>query len=434
MSNKMDWLFAELEAWQREGLVDGAQASRIRARYPREGRGSRSAAMVGLAVLGALLVGGGVILLLAHNWADLGRGVRTAVALAPLVAAQALAIFGALRGRDGAGWREGLGVFWSLAIGGAIAMVSQIYNLSGSYDAFAVTWLVLGAPVIYLLRSSLAGSLYVLGVLGWSCSHAGDVAQVLWYWPFTAVIVPFLLRSSCAGTFTSGLAFLRWVLTGSLVAGTGISLAHGLPGLWMVIFAALLSLFYLVDALLLGEAPSLWHRPMRVFGGVGCVVLALMLTYEWPWKSIGWSHYHHDLPAWQQVLDAAFALGLMGATVALVVARRNVLRGPGLFPAIFPLVTLAGYALTSQTGHPGIPLVVFNLFVFAFGVTLLVSGVNRGALGRVNAGMLMLAAVIVLRFFDSDLSLVARGLVFVALGIAFLVVNGILSRRFRRSP
>ena len=47
------------------------------------------------------------------------------------------------------------------------------------------------------------------------------------------------------------------------MAGTGISLAHGLPGLWMVIYAALLSLFYLVDALLLGEAPSLWHRPMQ---------------------------------------------------------------------------------------------------------------------------------------------------------------------------
>lgn len=191
--------------------------------------------------------------------------MRTAVALAPLVAAQALAIFGAMRGRDGAGWREGLGVFWSLAIGGAIATASQIYNLSGSYDSFAVTWLALAA--IYLMRSSLAGALYVLGVLAWSCSHAGEVSQVLWYWPFTAVIVPSWRRSNRAGTFTSGLAFLRWVLTGSLVAGTGISLAHGLPGLWMVIYAALLSLFYLVDALLLGEAPSLWHRPMRVFGG-----------------------------------------------------------------------------------------------------------------------------------------------------------------------
>lgn len=432
--NRISWLLGEIDGWQRDGLVDAAQAERLRGRYPRDGRGSRSAALVGIAVLGALLLGGGILLLLAHNWADFSRAARTAVALVPLVAAQGLALFGAVRGRTGAGWRESLGVFWSLAIGGTIAMVSQIYNLAGSYDAFAVTWLLLGAPVVYLMRSSLAGVLYVLGVLGWSCSHTGDMGRVLWYWPFTAVIVPFLLRGSRAGVFSSGLALLRWVLTGSLVAGTGISLAHGVPGLWMVIFAALLSVFYLVDAALLGEAPSLWHRPMRVIGGVGCVALALMLTYEWPWRSIGWHHLHHELPAWQQVLDAAIALGLMGAAVALVVVRRHVLRGPGLFPAVFPLVTLAGYAATSNWHRSDLAQALFNLFVFAFGVSLLGSGVNRAALGRVNAGMLMLAAVIGLRFFDSDLSLLGRGLVFVALGAAFLVVNLILSRRFRRSP
>lgn len=434
MSNKVNWLTAELEAWQREGLIDSAQAERIRARYPRDGRGSRSVALVGFAVLGALLVGGGIILLLAHNWSDLGRGARTAVALAPLVASQLLALWGLVRGHDGAGWREALGVFWSLSIGAAIAMVSQIYHLSGSYDAFMVTWLLLGAPVIYLLRSSLSAVLYVAGVLAWSCGHACELPRVLWYWPFTAVVVPLLLRSSREGTFTSGLALLRWALTGSIVAGAGISLAHGLPGLWIVIYAALLSVLYLVDALLLGEAPSLWHRPMRVIGGAGCVVLALMLTYEWPWKSIGWDFLHRDLPAWQQMMDAAAALGLMGAAVAVVVARRELLRGPGLFPAIFPLVAMAGFAVTSHLHRPGLALLLCNVFVFAFGLTLLTSGVRRAALGRVNAGMLLLATVIALRFFDSDLSLVARGLVFVVLGAVFLIVNVVLSRRFRRSP
>ena len=43
-------------------------------------------------ILGAVLIGGGIILLLAHNWEQLGRPARVAVAFAPLVLSQALAL------------------------------------------------------------------------------------------------------------------------------------------------------------------------------------------------------------------------------------------------------------------------------------------------------------------------------------------------------
>lgn len=433
MASKHDWLRGEIDAWEREGVVGVDLADKLRARYPRGSGGSRSAAVIGIAVLGALLLGGGIILLLAHNWADLSRGVRTAVALVPLVIAQMLAFVGAVRGRDGAGWREGLAVFWTLSIGAAIAMVSQIYHLSGSYDAFMLTWLLLTLPVIYLMRSSLAAVLYVFGVVGWSRPLAGELPRVLGYWPLTAAILPLLLRSSREGTFTSGLALLRWVLTASLFVGVGITLAHALPGLWMVIYAALLSVFYLLDLRLLHAAPSLWHRPMRVAGILGCVVLSLMLTYEWPWKNIGWHYWRDELPVWQQLLDCGAALGLMSGAVLLAALSRKQWRLSDLFPAGFFLVALAGYFFTAQWGHPGGSLLIFNLFVFLFGLALLVSGVRAMSLGSVNAGMLLLAVVIALRFFDSDMNFLSRGLIFVALGGMFLGVNTVLSRKFRRA-
>lgn len=49
-------------------------------------------AMVLFGILGAVLIGGGIILLLAHNWEQLGRPARVAVAFAPLVLSQALAL------------------------------------------------------------------------------------------------------------------------------------------------------------------------------------------------------------------------------------------------------------------------------------------------------------------------------------------------------
>lgn len=431
MANRYEWLRGEIAAWERDSLIGEDLARKLRARYPHEG-GSSRAAMIGLSVLGALLLGGGIILLLAHNWADLSRGMRTMIALAPLIAAQLLAVFGAWVGRTRAGWREGLGVFWTLAIGAAIAMVSQIYHLAGSYDTFMLTWLALALPVVYLLRSSLAAVLYVWGVVGWAAPLSIDEPlRALGYWPLTLAVTPLLLGGSRRNVFTSGLAVLRWMCTASLFIGVGITLQHAMPGLWIVIYAALLSVFHLVDLFFMRNAPSLWHRPMRVVGALGCVVLSLMLTYHWPWEDIGWRYWHHGYSLWRQLVDIAFAMLLMGGVVVFGALTRRQWRIADLFPGGFVFAALVAYALSSYYGQAALALLLINAFVFAFGVVLLGSGVRAMSLGRVNAGMLLLATLLGLRFFDADMSLVARGLVFVVLGTVFLVVNRVLSRKFK---
>ena len=429
-----EWLRKELEDWEREALVEPAQAERLRARYPLESRGGRSAALIGFAVLGALLIGGGLILLLAYNWSDLGRPARTAVALAPLVLSQLLVAWGEFTNRQGAGWREGLGVFWTLSIGCAIAMVSQIYHLSGSYDQFILTWLLLAIPVVYVLRSTLTAILVVLGAISWSAAHVGDWPRVLLFWPLAGSILPLLRQSSRAGVFTSGLALLRWVLAGALLSGLGMSVSRGLPGLWLVLYASAFSLFYLADRVLLQGAPSLFHRPMRCLGVAGSVVLSLMLTYRWPWRQIGWHHWHHAVPMGHQWSDFILLGVLLSGVVITAVAARKSLRALDYFPSAFALVAVIGYALTAQSGARFGAQLLFNGFVFLYGVVALVEGIRRYSLASVNCGLLLLATVIALRFFDSDLGMLPRALVFLALGAGFLVVNVVLSRRMRRNP
>lgn len=434
MSAKHQWLHREIDEWIRVGLVDLPLAERLRARYPTEARAGRSLALIGFAVLGVLLLGGGLILLLAHNWADWSRPVRTAVALAPLILAQALALFGAATGRSASGWREPLGVFWTLSIGGAIAMVSQIYHLAGEYDSFMMTWLLLALPVIYLMRSALSGVIYLALVVAWASPHAGELPRALLVWPLALAVVPFLVaRRNAAQTYTPSAALLRWALTLALGAGVGLTLTRALPGLWMVLYASLFSFYFLADGLLHRDAPSRWHRPMRLIGSTGCVALSLILTYEWPWREIGWRHWAESRPVWHHLLDAGSALALMGGAVACGMMQRRTLTGPERYPAIFFLVALAGFAITAHGGLTLAALVLFNGFVFVYGLALVLDGVRRGALGDVNAGLGLMALVIVLRFFDSGLPMLARGLVFVGLGAVFLAVNVILSTRQRRS-
>jgi hypothetical protein len=47
----------------------------------------------------------------------------------------------------------------------------------------------------------------------------------------------------------------------------------------------------------------------------------------------------------------------------------------------------------------------------------------------VNTGLLVLSALIIARFFDSDLSFLARGVAFILLGAGFLTANVVILRR-----
>src|SRR3546814_15318620 len=90
-----NWLLSELPGLERAGIVDAATAARLRAHY-QVAADDRGFALGLSGILGALLVGLGVILLIAYNWDSWGRGLRLSVAALPLIAGQ-LACVAALR-------------------------------------------------------------------------------------------------------------------------------------------------------------------------------------------------------------------------------------------------------------------------------------------------------------------------------------------------
>jgi len=73
-----------------------------------------------------------------------------------------------------------------------------------------------------------------------------------------------------------------------------------------------------------------------------------------------------------------------------------------------------------------------NIMLFALGIYNILLGGRKLRLGQLNLGMLLLIYIIVLRFFDMDLSLLQRGIAFIVLGIAFLVCNITVFRKKKR--
>src|SRR3954451_17503895 len=126
------WLLAELPGLVTSGVLTPETADALRQHYSSQPPDApRRIGFILSAILGSLLVGAGVVLLVAHNWDFLSRPIRCAIAFAPLILSQALAIFVLLRRNGSAAWRETAAILNVVAVGTAMALVSQTYQIQG---------------------------------------------------------------------------------------------------------------------------------------------------------------------------------------------------------------------------------------------------------------------------------------------------------------
>src|SRR5882672_2233701 len=153
-------LRVETPRWVRDGLVSAQQAERILAHYPATVSWFSRPIAVFTIIGGALLVGA-VALLVAHNWHDIDRWVKLIGLVILLLAAYA----GGLALRNGGYGRTGEGLF---VLGGGlwlvgIALIGQLFNLSGRPADAVLLWWALLLPAGYALPSI---TLIVMGWLG----------------------------------------------------------------------------------------------------------------------------------------------------------------------------------------------------------------------------------------------------------------------------
>ena len=75
---------------------------------------------------------------------------------------------------------------------------------------------------------------------------------------------------------------------------------------------------------------------------------------------------------------------------------------------------------------------VFTLHLTAIGLALILLDF-RGMRGAPRFGALLLSAIVILRMADSHFSLLAKGIGFIVVGVAFLAFNILMSRRLHQS-
>ena len=128
-------------------------AERINSFYASKNENKTSRLFTIFGVLGSLLVGLGIILILAHNWDNFSKSVKTTFSFLPLIIGQAFVGYSIFKTKS-VTWREASGTFLFFAVGASIALIGQVYNIPSNLSGFLLTWTLVSIPVIYLLRSN----------------------------------------------------------------------------------------------------------------------------------------------------------------------------------------------------------------------------------------------------------------------------------------
>jgi hypothetical protein len=338
-----------------------------------------------------------------------------------------LALFSVLKRNGSIAWREGSASFLFISIGAAISLIGQTYNISGDTSSFLLSWMLLGVPLVYLMDVTLPGIFYLAGITVWSAVARFDSGDYPFlYWLLLAVLLPHFIRKFKINPYSNQSVFLGLGSIVSACFALGFTHEGVLPAFWMILYSAFFPCIYLAGKYWFNDADMpFWQRPLETFGRLGVLVITFVLTFRGNWDSIS-NHYawrKADLIGWTKYLDfvmaGAFILGALWLAYLLIRKKKHY----DVMFSILPVITIAGYTSAYLLDNAVIPMIIFNLFLLSMGLVTVAKGFRSDHMGIINGGMLIVAALAVARFFDSDIQFIIKGIAFIIVGASFLVSN-----------
>ena len=352
------YLLREIDQWVRSGLLQPEQGQSLLEDHDRRHTGFSLSSV--LAVLAAILLGGAVVALVAANWEAIARPVRVAMIFLFIIGGLSAAAFAV---RRNAHWiAEAALVFTILCFGAGLALVAQMYHLSGDEAAFMLSW-TFGALVVAMLYSSamasISAGLLGLGYLfaqstGLGIFSSAETFEMSGYGVVLAVALAVALAAWRSRSIVAGhlcavmlICWLVWILNGATDANPGYAIAV----LGAIAFAAGSLMPQLFDGVISKHGIVSAYGTVLLLGGLGLVQI--------------------DLDTVGLAGEMAFAaLILVASVVVLVVAGgdNRMIRRVAYFAFTCETVYVVGETLGSLLGSAGFLFIgglVLALMAFA---------------------------------------------------------------------
>lgn len=420
----MGSILKELPELVANNVITTSTAKDIENYYALKKEPQGNALLTVFGTLGAILVGLGIILIFAHNWDTFSQTTKTLLALLPLLSFQALTAYCIVKEKSSL-WKDASGTLLFFAIGASIALVAQIYNIPGNNSSFLFSWILLGIPLVYILRSNTLAFLQIIFITYYAVETGYFNPERPWpYLFFIAALIPFYLKQIKTTPESNSVSILNWLLPLSGI----ISLAAFIKNNSEWSFSIIIYIAFACMLYNIGMLPYFRERKTRrngylCLGLVTIVALLLTTSFRWYWDEI----MYKELPT--PIIIAWIAFIVLGISVAFAAKRgKHDINPFQAVTVLLPIIFFAGMA------DPFIPVILVNILILVLGVGCIKLGISKLDFKVLNFGMVMISTLIVCRFFDTSGSFIIKGLLFVAVGVSFFVTNYILIQKKKNNP
>ena len=247
-SQNIKWLYKQLPLLISKNIISEESSKKIREHYgePEEVNWLKITLTI-FGVLGAILIGSGIILIFGYNWNELSILVKTFLSFAPLIIAHIISGFALLKRKSSIVWKESSSIFLTITIGATISLIAQTFNISGDFPRFILTWALLTIPLVYIFDAIMPAIFYQIGMIVWAISVQAEGSYATFYWLLLALLVPFLLLKFKKPDIPYQVILLKWSICINLCISIGVVLEKVLPGLWIIIYSCLfISLIFII--------------------------------------------------------------------------------------------------------------------------------------------------------------------------------------------
>jgi hypothetical protein len=218
--------------------------------------------------------------------------------------------------------------------------------------------------------------------------------------------------------------FHSWLLPLSIVFALG-TIAKTTEELMFIAYFSLFGLLYLIGDVDFYSKQKSRNNGYRVLGSLGTIVLLMTLSFDWFWKDLRNKEFQfNEIIAEPEFLASAF-ISLLAIGLLYLNQKIKSLNQLKLLESTFIL-----FIITFIIGlYSPLAVLLVNIYVFVIGILTIRDGAKQEHLGILNYGLLIITTLVICRFFDTNLSFILRGVLFVLVGAGFFVANYLMLKK-----
>jgi len=192
--------------------------------------------------------------------------------------------------------------------------------------------------------------------------------------------------------------------------------------LMFIAYFSLLGLFYNFGNTLFLPKQQKLNNSYTLIGSLGTISMLLALSFDWFWKELSNFKFSFSSLISSPEFIASIILSILAAVLWYLSAIKNKSFRLDKNPISIIFALFIGLFIIGLSSMP-LALIATNLLIFILGLLSIRNGIQQQHLGLLNYGLLTISALIACRFFDTNLTFTARGILFISIGLGFFGAN-----------